>query len=78
MRKRIEKALAAMRELEAGATANPDEGRMAGHWLRDSKLAPNASPRDIDDTNSRIKQFAADARRKIAPQNESALGACAP
>ena len=72
MRKRIEKAFAAMRELEAGAIANPDEQRMVGHyWLRDSKLAPNAELRaDIDETNARIKQFAADVHSgKIAPQN---------
>jgi glucose-6-phosphate isomerase len=71
MKERIEKALAAMRELEAGAVANPDEGRMVGHyWLRDSKLAPTPELRaDIDDTNARIKQFAADVHSgKIAPQ----------
>lgn len=35
-------ALAAMEELEAGAIANPDEGRMVGHyWLRASSLAPD-------------------------------------
>jgi glucose-6-phosphate isomerase len=37
----VQKAFTTMRELEAGAIANPDEGRMVGHyWLRDSKLAP--------------------------------------
>ena len=72
MRARIEKAFAAMRELEAGAIANPDEQRMVGHyWLRDSKLAPNAELRaDIDVTNARIKQFAAAVHSgKVAPQN---------
>jgi glucose-6-phosphate isomerase len=71
MRPRVEKAFAAMRELEAGAIANPDEQRMVGHyWLRDSKLAPTAELRaDIDDTNRRIKEFAADVHAgKIAPQ----------
>jgi glucose-6-phosphate isomerase len=66
-----EKAFAAMRELEAGAIANPDEQRMVGHyWLRDPKLAPNAElRRDIEETNARIKQFAADVHNgKIAPQ----------
>lgn len=69
---RVEKAFAAMRELEAGAIANPDEQRMVGHyWLRDSRLAPNAELReDIEQTNTRIKQFAADVHSgKIAPQN---------
>ena len=72
MRPQVEKAFAAMRELEAGAIANPDEQRMVGHyWLRDAKLAPNADlRRDIDETNTRIKQFAADVHGgKIAPQN---------
>jgi glucose-6-phosphate isomerase len=71
MTPRIEKAFAAMRELEAGAIANPDEQRMVGHyWLRDSKLAPTPELRaDIDDTNARIKQFAADVHSgKIAPE----------
>ena len=72
MRTRVDKAVAAMRELEAGAIANPDEQRMVGHyWLRDSKLAPNAQLRaDIDETNARIKRFAADVHSgKVAPQN---------
>jgi glucose-6-phosphate isomerase len=67
----VEKAFSAMRELEAGAIANPDENRMVGHyWLRNSKLAPTAELRaDIDDTNARIKQFAADVHAgKIAPE----------
>jgi len=61
MRGKIGKAFAAMRELEAGAIANPDEKRMVGHyWLRNPALAPNAQLRaDIEQTNQRIKQFAA-------------------
>ncbi len=62
MRPKIDKALTAMRELEAGAIANPDEKRMVGHyWLRNPALAPNAELRaDIEETNKRIKKFAAD------------------
>jgi glucose-6-phosphate isomerase len=62
MRPKIDKAFAAMRELEAGAIANPDEQRMVGHyWLRNPALAPNAQLRaDIEETNKRIKTFAAD------------------
>src|SRR5229473_7034027 len=62
MRPRIDKASAAMRELESGAIANPDEKRMVGHyWLRNPALAPNAQLRaDIEETNERIKKFAAD------------------
>jgi glucose-6-phosphate isomerase len=62
MQARVEKAFTAMRELEAGAMANPDENRMVGHyWLRDSKLAPTSELRtEIEQTNERIKRFADD------------------
>src|SRR3977135_3964920 len=62
MRPLVEKAFAAMRELESGAIANPDEKRMVGHyWLRNPALAPNAQLRaDIEETNMRIKKFATD------------------
>jgi glucose-6-phosphate isomerase len=41
MRPAFDRAFAAMRALEAGAIANPDENRMVGHyWLRAPKLAP--------------------------------------
>src|SRR5436190_2851128 len=71
MRPRIEKAYVDMGELEAGAIANPDEHRMVGHyWLRNAKLAPSAELRaGIEETNERIKQFAADVHAgKIAPE----------
>ncbi len=44
------KAFAAMVELEGGAIANPDEGRMVGHyWLRNANLAPTVEIRtDIE------------------------------
>ena len=60
MRAKIDKAFAAMHDLEAGGIANPDEKRMVGHyWLRNPALAPNAKLRaDIEETNKRIKQFA--------------------
>ena len=62
MQPRIEKAFAAMRGLESGAIANPDEKRMVGHyWLRKPALAPSAELRaDIEETNKRVKRFAAD------------------
>jgi glucose-6-phosphate isomerase len=72
MRPKTDKAFAAMRELEAGAIANPDEGRMVGHyWLRNSALAPNAElRRDIEETNKRIKQFSAEVHAgKIVAAN---------
>src|SRR5947207_10545493 len=71
MKPLVEKAVAAMHELETGAIANPDERRMVGHyWLRNSKLAPTPELRaDIDETNARIKKFTADVHSgKIAPE----------
>ncbi len=50
--------------------ANADERRMVGHyWLRNPALAPSASLRwDIEETNARIKKFAADIHAgDIAP-----------
>jgi glucose-6-phosphate isomerase len=72
MQPRIEKAFAAMEELESGAIANPGEKRMVGHyWLRNPALAPSAELRaDIEETNKRIKRFAADVHAgKIAAEN---------
>jgi glucose-6-phosphate isomerase len=59
---KIDKAFAAMRDLETGGIANPDEKRMVGHyWLRKPALAPNAELRaEIEKTDAQIKQFAAD------------------
>ena len=61
MAPRMEKALAAMAELEAGAIANPDEQRRVGHyWLRAPELAPEPALRDaIAGTLRRIHDFAA-------------------
>jgi len=58
-----EKALNDMRRLEGGAIANPDEGRMVGHyWLRDPHKAPEeAISNAIKDTLAAIK----DVTRKV-------------
>ncbi len=57
----IEKAFAAMKDLEAGAISNPDEGRMVGHyWLRNSALAPADLRAEIDETLEATLKFAAD------------------
>jgi glucose-6-phosphate isomerase len=72
MQPRIEKAFAAMRELESGAIANPDEQRMVGHyWLRNPTLAPSAEICvEIEETIKRIKNFAANVNTgKIAAEN---------
>lgn len=60
MEPRMQKAFAAMAELEKGAIANPDEKRMVGHyWLRNPALAPTAEIRSaIEETVQAIQQFA--------------------
>ncbi len=61
MEPEIQKAIASMLELERGAIANPDEGRMVGHyWLRNPALAPTVAIRqEIEGTILSIKEFAA-------------------
>jgi len=69
---RFRAALTAMAELEGGAMANPDEGRMVGHyWLRAPDLAPDPDIReDIDETLRRIRAFAATVHAgRIRPLN---------
>jgi glucose-6-phosphate isomerase len=64
-------AFAEMAELEKGAIANADEGRMVGHyWLRDPALAPSAEIREaIERTRRGVVRFAEDVHSgKIAPQ----------
>lgn len=57
-----DRACKQMKELEAGAIANPDEKRMVGHyWLRDASLAPTAELHDvINSTKKSILDFASD------------------
>lgn len=54
----------AMRELELGGIANPDEGRMVGHyWLRNPELAPSTEIRnEIHDCYQDILSFASKVR----------------
>ncbi|KAL1539205.1 glucose-6-phosphate isomerase [Salvia divinorum] len=60
MEPRLQKAFTDMEELEKGAIANPDEGRMVGHyWLRNPKLAPKAIlTQQIETTLESICDFA--------------------
>jgi len=72
MQPEIDKAFAAMRELEAGAIANPTEKRMVGHyWLRNPALGPTPEIRtEIQGTINRIKKFAEDVHAgKITAEN---------
>lgn len=70
MEQPMQDAFAAMAALESGAIANPDEGRMVGHyWLRDASRAPTPElTAEITDALAAIKAFAADVHAgKIAP-----------
>lgn len=68
---RLQKAYDEMAELEAGAIANPDEGRMVGHyWLRAPQLAPEDEGRAIKKTLRDIKRFARQVHSgDISPEN---------
>jgi glucose-6-phosphate isomerase len=64
MEKPVQRALADMKALEAGAIANPDEKRMVGHyWLRNAALAPSAEmKREIEDTLDAALEFASEVQ----------------
>jgi glucose-6-phosphate isomerase len=57
----MQRAYISMQALEQGATANPDEGRMVGHyWLRTPALAPVPElQQEIETTVDRIEAFTA-------------------
>lgn len=59
MADQIAQALRDMDALEAGAIANPDEGRMVGHyWLRDPERAPTPDlATEIAETLKQVKDF---------------------
>ena len=56
---KLDASLKAMDELDAGAIANPSEGRMVGHyWLRAPKLAPTAElTKEIEDCTAAVMEF---------------------
>ncbi|KAJ9545523.1 hypothetical protein OSB04_025230 [Centaurea solstitialis] len=75
MEPRFMKAFKAMEDLEKGAIANPDEGRMVGHyWLRNPKLSPNSFLRlQIENTLESICAFADEiVQGKIKPPSAPA------
>ena len=61
MSAQVTDAYSDMKALEAGENANPDEGRMVGHyWLRNPALAPNDELRaEITEPLAQLKSFAA-------------------
>ncbi len=70
MAERMTGALQSMEALERGAIANPDEGRMVGHyWLRAPELAPSEEISGaIRHTRDRIRAFVGDVHRgKLRP-----------
>ena len=70
MQPKAEKAFSDMKELEAGGIANPDEGRMVGHyWLRTPSLAPTAElTAGIESDIASSKTFAAEVHSgKVSP-----------
>ena len=67
----IARALEAMAELEAGAIANPDEGRRVGHyWLRAPERAPEQETTDaIEAAQGSVRRFAAEVHSgAVAPE----------
>ncbi len=60
MAENASRALASMNELEKGSIANPDEGRMVGHyWLRAPERAPDEeTTQAIVDSIAKIKDLA--------------------
>jgi len=75
MEPELQRAFAAMDELEAGAIANPDENRMVGHyWLRAPQLAPGDLGPQISKVVADIHQFAAGVHEgTIRPQHAPAF-----
>lgn len=71
----MQQAFDTMLAVEQGSIANPDEGRMVGHyWLRSPALAPTPEiSRQIESTVDRIESFTADIHtgRISAPGNKT-------
>jgi glucose-6-phosphate isomerase len=67
MEPKMQAAFQAMQELEAGSIANPDEGRMVGHyWLRNAALAPTPEiSAEIEACLGDIKRIAADVHNGV-------------
>ena len=72
---KFEKAFQHMKELEGGSIANPDEGRMVGHyWLRKPELAPTPSLQKlISDTLDRVQKFSDDVISSKVKSSQSSF-----
>lgn len=58
LKPKFDKAFQDMEALEGGAIANPDEGRMVGHyWLRNPDIAPATQQQEIIDSLTQIAAF---------------------
>jgi len=73
---RLAPALDALAALEAGAVANPDEGRQVGHyWLRSPERAPAAAQAEaIRAAQADCVRLAGDLRRRLDPDTVLHLG----
>ncbi len=71
----MQRAFTSMQALEQGSIANPDEGRMVGHyWLRFPALAKTPElQKEIETTIDRIEAFAAEIHtgKLCAPNNKT-------
>ncbi|MFZ5477718.1 MAG: glucose-6-phosphate isomerase [Myxococcota bacterium] len=68
-------AFEAMRALEAGAIANPDEGRRVGHyWLRAPELAPDGLGAVIEATREQCRALATELHREKRLRTALVLG----
>lgn len=74
MEPKMSAALEAMAQLEAGAIANRDEGRMVGHyWLRNPERAPTAEIRsEIVSTVNAIQKFASSVHAGVIRSSKGA------
>ncbi|MEK7707768.1 MAG: glucose-6-phosphate isomerase [Verrucomicrobiota bacterium] len=75
MQSRLKRAFATMTDLEAGAIANPDEGRMVGHyWLRNPALAATPEIRlEIEKTLVQVQAFATDVHAGVVRGTKGAF-----
>jgi glucose-6-phosphate isomerase len=71
----IDGAFDAMDALEHGAIANPDEGRMVGHyWLRAPELAPTPEIREaVTSMQARVLAFSRDVHRGAVKPEKAPL-----